>query len=96
MVEGVFLGMVSKAYEYAYSGIVLQAVLATCGVFFVMALLYRSRAIRATPRFNEILFGCLAGAGVLILGQPAAVGVRGRHAAHGNGPIACCSRRLWS
>ncbi len=67
VVEGVFLGMVSKAYEFAYAGIVLQAVLATAGVFFAMALLYKSKAIRATPRFNKIVIGCLAGAAVIIM-----------------------------
>jgi uncharacterized YccA/Bax inhibitor family protein len=88
VVEGVFLGMVSKAFEYAYSGIVLQAVLATVGVFFVMSLLYRSRVIRATPRFNKILFGCLAGASVLILGNLLLWAFGVNTALNGNGPIA--------
>jgi len=88
VVEGVFLGIVSKFFEAYYSGIVLQAVLATVGVFFVMSLLNRSRAIRATPRFNKILFGCLAGASVLILGNLLLWAFGVNTPLNGNGPIA--------
>lgn len=35
-VEGVFLGAVSKAFETRWDGIVLQAVIATLGVFFTL------------------------------------------------------------
>jgi len=63
VVEGVFVGMVSKAYQevLGYEGIVLQAVVATFGVFFLMAILYRSRVIRATPRFTRMIIGAMAG-----------------------------------
>jgi uncharacterized YccA/Bax inhibitor family protein len=50
-VEGVFLGAVSEAFNAAYPGIVLQAVVGTFGLFFVMAALYKVKAIRATPKF---------------------------------------------
>lgn len=59
--EGVFVGMVSKAYESFYDGIVLQAVTATFGVFFIMAILYKVRAIRATPRFIRGVVAAMAG-----------------------------------
>lgn len=59
--EGVFVGMVSKAYESFYDGIVLQAVTATFGVFFLMAILYKIRAIRATPRFVRGVVAAMAG-----------------------------------
>ena len=63
VVEGVFVGMVSKAYQvvFGYDGIVLQAVIATFGVFFLMAALYRARVIRATPRFTRGLIAVMAG-----------------------------------
>ena len=61
IVEGVFVGMVSKTFESFYNGIVLQAVVATFGVFALMAILYKSRVIRATPRFTKILIGVMAG-----------------------------------
>ncbi|MFF5175981.1 Bax inhibitor-1/YccA family protein [Micromonospora sp. NPDC000089] len=61
VVEGAFVGLVSKAYESLYSGIVLQAVVATFGVFFVMAMLYKARVIRATPRFVKGMIAVMAG-----------------------------------
>ncbi|BCB81558.1 hypothetical protein Pflav_079680 [Phytohabitans flavus] len=54
VVEGVFVGMVSKTYESFYDGIVLQAVTATFGVFFLMAMLYKLRVIRATPGSSAV------------------------------------------
>ena len=63
VVEGVFVGMVSKAYQelLGYQGIVLQAVVATFGVFFLMAVLYRARVIRATPKFTRGLIAVMGG-----------------------------------
>jgi uncharacterized YccA/Bax inhibitor family protein len=63
VVEGVFVGMVSKTYQefLGYSGIVLQAVVATFGVFFLMAVLYRAKVIRATPRFTRGLIAVIGG-----------------------------------
>ncbi|BAL85992.1 putative integral membrane protein [Actinoplanes missouriensis 431] len=63
VVEGVFVGMVSKFFEniMGYEGIVLQAVVATFGVFFLMAVLYRARVIRATPKFTRALVSIMAG-----------------------------------
>jgi uncharacterized YccA/Bax inhibitor family protein len=69
VVEGVFVGLVSKFYqEFAgYQGIVLQAVIATFGVFFIMAFLYKSRVIRATPRFTRGLIAAIAGVFAIML-----------------------------
>ncbi|WP_200209384.1 Bax inhibitor-1/YccA family protein [Micromonospora coerulea] len=61
IVEGVFVGMVSKAFESLYDGIVLQAVTATFGVFFLMAVLYKARVIRATPKFVKGMIAVMAG-----------------------------------
>lgn len=63
VIEGVFVGMVSKTYQefFGYSGIVLQAVVATFGVFFLMAALYRAKVIRATPRFTRGLIAVIGG-----------------------------------
>lgn len=60
-IEGVFLGLVSRYFESVFSGIVLQAVIATLSVFVGMAVLYRFRIIRATRRFQRILFGMIVG-----------------------------------
>ncbi|GIF96225.1 Bax inhibitor-1/YccA family protein [Catellatospora citrea] len=67
LVEGVFLGAVSKAFETRWNGIVLQAVIATLGVFFIMAALYRARIIRATPKFMKVVIGAAAGLAVVML-----------------------------
>jgi uncharacterized YccA/Bax inhibitor family protein len=63
IIEGVFVGMVSKTYQefFGYNGIVLQAVVATFGVFFLMAALYRAKVIRATPKFTRGLIAVIGG-----------------------------------
>jgi uncharacterized YccA/Bax inhibitor family protein len=77
--EGVLLGLVSKVYESLYSGIVLQAVVATFCVFAGMAALYRFRVIRATPKFTRWLTGAVLGLlGLMIVNWVLAlVGVNG-------------------
>jgi uncharacterized YccA/Bax inhibitor family protein len=67
LIEGVFVGMVSKYYETAYSGIVLQAVIGTFGIFFLMAALYKFRVIRATPRFTRWVLGALFGIVAIVI-----------------------------
>lgn len=67
VVEGVFVGLFSKALENWYDGIVLQAAAATFGIFFIMALLYKSKAIRATPRFRKGVIAALVGAFSIML-----------------------------
>jgi uncharacterized YccA/Bax inhibitor family protein len=67
VVEGVFVGMVSKFFESAYSGIVLQAVVATFGVFFLMAILYKVKAIRATPKFVRGVTAAIVGVFAVML-----------------------------
>jgi uncharacterized YccA/Bax inhibitor family protein len=67
VVEGAFVGLVSRVFETLYNGIVLQAVLATFGVFFLMAVLYRARVIRATPKFARGLIAVMGGLFVVML-----------------------------
>ena len=63
VVEGAFVGLVSKFFQEiaGYQDIVLQAVVATFGVFFLMAFLYRARVIRATPKFARVMIAVMAG-----------------------------------
>jgi len=61
VVEGAFVGLVSKLFESFYNGIVLQAVVATFGVFFLMAVLYKARVIRATKKFVRGMIAVMAG-----------------------------------
>lgn len=67
LLEGVFLGVASRWFETRYPGIVIQAVIGTFGVFAVMAVLYKVRALRATPRFTRIVVGALVGIVLLSL-----------------------------
>lgn len=59
--EGVVLGAISRAFETAYDGIVLQAVGATLGVFTVMLLMYRSGMITVNARYRRIVMGATLG-----------------------------------
>jgi uncharacterized YccA/Bax inhibitor family protein len=67
IVEGVFVGMVSKFFETFYHGIVLQAVVATFGVFALMAVLYTQRVIRSSPRFRKIMIASIGGLFMIML-----------------------------
>jgi uncharacterized YccA/Bax inhibitor family protein len=67
VVEGVFVGLVSKAYNSHYSGIVIQAVAGTFGVFFLMSMLYKFRVIRATPRFTRGVIAAMFGIFAVII-----------------------------
>ncbi len=72
-VEGVFVGGISKYYEAAWPGIVSQAVLGTLAAFATMLALYKTRVIRATPKFQRILI--IAGVGYLVFGLVHMVGL---------------------
>lgn len=60
-IEGLFVGGISRMYEDAFSGIVVQALLGTGLVFVAMLVAYRSGRLRATPRMARIVYGVLAG-----------------------------------
>lgn len=61
VLEGVLLGVVSREFERVYPGIVIQAVFGTFGVFAGMAVLYKTRVLRATPKFTRFVIGALFG-----------------------------------
>lgn len=70
VVEGVFVGGLSLflVTVTGQPGIVMQAVIATMGVFLLMAFLYKSGRIRATPKFRRGMIAALIGcAGVIML-----------------------------
>lgn len=73
--EGVFLGGISY-YVGAMldrfvpgNGIVVigQAIIGTLGVFFGMLVVYKTGAIRVTPKFTKWITGAIIGVGVLML-----------------------------
>ena len=73
--EGVFLGALSFMFTNVEfggvggGGLIAQAVLGTFGVFFGMLVVYKTGAIRVTPRFTRMLVGAMIGVVVLMLGN---------------------------
>lgn len=59
--EGAFLGAISRVFNDRFHGIVIQAVTGTVAVAVGMLFVYRSGAIRVTPRFTKVLIGGLIG-----------------------------------
>ena len=59
--EGLFLGGISKSFETVYPGIVLQAVLATGATFVATLLLFKSGAVRVTPKMTRFVLIALVG-----------------------------------
>lgn len=72
-VEGVFVGGLSKYYETAFPGVVSQAVLGTLAAFSAMLVLYKIRAVRATPKFTRTLM--IAAGGYMVFSLLHFVGV---------------------
>ena len=66
-VEGVFLGGISKVFNDAYDGIVVQAVMGTVAVAAAVLFMYRSGKIRVTPQFTKMVIGATIGYVVLLL-----------------------------
>ena len=76
LLEGLFLGGFSLMITGAFSvggadagALIGQAVIGTIGVFIGMLFVYRTGAIRVTPRFNRLLTAALVGVFVLALGN---------------------------
>ena len=65
--EGLFLGAISRVFNDLYEGIAIQAVVGTAAVFAGMLVVYKTGAIRVTPRFTRWLLGALIGVVVLML-----------------------------
>jgi uncharacterized YccA/Bax inhibitor family protein len=64
---GAALGAVSEAFNLIYPGIVMQALIGTFGVFAGMLVVYKTGAIRVTPKLTRWVVGALVGALVLSL-----------------------------
>lgn len=64
---GVALGGISGLFDQIYPGIALQAIVGTAGVFAGMLVVYKTGAVRVTPRFTKWLMGALIGVVVLML-----------------------------
>ncbi len=69
VVEGILLGAITGAFESipGYQGIGLQALVGTLGVFAGMLVVYKTGAIRVTPKFTKMLIGAMIGVVVLLV-----------------------------
>ncbi len=69
LAEGVMLGGITGVFESIpqYEGIGIQALAGTMGVFVGMLVVYKTGAIRVTPKFTRWVIGALVGALVLSL-----------------------------
>ncbi|GGK48281.1 Bax inhibitor-1/YccA family protein [Nocardia camponoti] len=73
--EGLFLGALSLMFtDVTFGGVggsalIGQAVLGTFGVFFGMLVVYKTGAIRVTPRFTRMILGAMVGVLVLMVGN---------------------------
>jgi uncharacterized YccA/Bax inhibitor family protein len=65
--EGVFLGAITSVFEVLYPGIALQAILGTAGVFIAMLVVYKTGAVKVTPKLTKWIIGAVAGVVVLML-----------------------------
>jgi uncharacterized YccA/Bax inhibitor family protein len=64
---GAALGAISEAFNTVYPGIVMQALIGTFGVFAGMLFVYKTGAIRVTPKLTRWVVGAAIGALVLML-----------------------------
>ncbi|WP_448614170.1 Bax inhibitor-1/YccA family protein [Modestobacter sp. URMC 112] len=65
--QGVAVGAFSEAFNTFYPGIVMQAVIGTFGVFAGMLVVYKTGAIRVTPKLTRWIVGAMIGVLVLML-----------------------------
>ncbi|HZG88798.1 MAG TPA: Bax inhibitor-1/YccA family protein [Pseudonocardia sp.] len=64
---GIALGGISGVFNQIYPGIAAQAIIGTAGVFVAMLVVYKTGAVRVTPRFTRWLMGALIGVVVLMV-----------------------------
>ncbi|MCW2682850.1 MAG: putative rane protein YccA/Bax inhibitor family, partial [Blastococcus sp.] len=67
-IQGVLVGAISEFYAQNFGGnIITQAVIGTFGVFFGMLVVYKTGAIRVTPKLTRWIVGALFGVLALVL-----------------------------
>jgi uncharacterized YccA/Bax inhibitor family protein len=73
--EGLFLGAISfllanfTVSNHSAGALIGQAILGTLGVFLGMLVVYKTGAIRVTPKFTRMMFAGLVGVVVLMVGN---------------------------
>jgi len=64
---GIALGAISEAFNQIWPGIVMQALVGTFGVFAGMLVVYKTGAIKVTPKLTRWIVGALVGVLVLMV-----------------------------
>ncbi len=64
---GIALGGIAGLLNARFPGIAFQALIGTAGVFVGMLVVYKTGAVRVTPRFTKWLMGALVGVVVLMI-----------------------------
>jgi uncharacterized YccA/Bax inhibitor family protein len=66
--EGVFLGAITGMFQVMFgNGIALQAIMGTAAVFVTMLVVYKTGAVKVTPKLTKWIVGAMGGALVLML-----------------------------
>lgn len=65
--EGIALGGITGIFNKIYPGIAAQAVIGTAGVFIGMLVVYKTGAVRVTPKLTKWIMGAMIGVVVLML-----------------------------
>ena len=65
--EGVFLGTITRLIDYLVPGVAVQAVIGTVVVFATMLIVYRTGAVKVTPRLTKWIIGATMGAAALLV-----------------------------
>ena len=92
--EGLFVGGISIVFAgYSVGGsnmmtMIGQAIIGTVGVFVGMLFVYKTGAVKVTPRFNKIMMGAIIGVVVLALGNLLLFMFTGMNPLRGGGTLA--------
>jgi uncharacterized YccA/Bax inhibitor family protein len=67
LAEGVFLGAITGVFEYLVPGVAVQALVGTALVFVTMLIVYKTGAVKVTPKLTKWIIGATIGAAGLML-----------------------------
>jgi len=65
--KGIFIGIISALFEASFNGIVLTAVMLTCGILFALLAAYSTGLIKATENFKLGVFAATGGIAIFYL-----------------------------
>jgi len=65
--EGVFLGAITGVVDRWAHGVALEAIAGTFGVFAAMLIVYKTGAVRVTPRLTKWIIGATVGAFIVMV-----------------------------